>query len=47
MSTVEFGVAYYNDKPEYYDLKQYAKPVDSVGLDSLWITENITLITGM
>lgn len=42
MATVKFGVTYYNDKPEYGDLKQYAQIVDSVDLDSLWITENIT-----
>ena len=34
-STAEFGVTYYNSKPEYYDLKQYADLVVSVALNSL------------
>ena len=40
MSDIKFGVTY-SERPDFTDLPAYARRVEELGFDSLWVTENI------
>ena len=40
MSDIKFGVTY-SERADFTDLPAYAQKVEELGLDSIWVTENI------
>ena len=40
MTDIKFGVTY-SERADFTDLPAYAQKVEELGLDSLWVTENI------
>ena len=41
MPEVKFGVSY-SERDDFTDLPEYARKVEELGYDSLWVTENIS-----
>ena len=41
MTDVKFGVTY-SERPDFTDLPAYARRVEDLGFDSIWVTENIS-----
>ena len=41
MADIRFGVTY-SERKDFSDLPDYARRVEELGLDSIWVTENIT-----
>lgn len=41
MTDIKFGVTY-SERPDFTDLPAYARRVEDLGFDSIWVTENIS-----
>ena len=41
MADIKFGVTY-SERPDFTDLPAYARRVEELGFDSIWVTENIS-----
>ena len=41
MAEIKFGVTY-SERPDFTDLPAYARRVEDLGFDSIWVTENIS-----
>ena len=41
MADIKFGVTY-SERPDFTDLPSYARRVEDLGFDSIWVTENIS-----